>query len=345
MFHYPQVPPFDHQAVHLPYLPRLRSWKPSVKFCPAFARGFCQAEEQCTLYHISLKEIHCKFDQKGTCKFGSDCYFKHSPKRQKEQSDLTPIIQHIARENLELVQRVEKAELRIGALENELARLKALHEAPHSKPAKPQAKQQQQKTQVVKTPTEKFAKLKWEGTRKQSSTPGATLKCPPSPVPKRTPELRVQTLHSNERRKLPTQTSSRSLNQLQIHANPQFCSDNPWSILASNEEDFQEPAKTHLFIQQCNERRTPTLSGSRTNPPFLSLKSPEKARQKRKLGVKWHPSSPWAIPIESNLCAQTKALHDKMEQMELFMISEFRQLRKHDFDKDFYTSETTYTQT
>ena len=74
------------------------------------------------------------------------------------------------------------------------------------------------------------------------------------------------------------QTSSRSLNQLQIHANPQFCSDNPWSILASNEEDFQEPTKTHLFIQQCNERRTPTLTGPRSNPPFLSLKSPEKSR-------------------------------------------------------------------
>jgi len=179
MFHYPQVPPFDHQAVHLPYLPRLRSWKPSVKFCPAFARGFCQAEEQCTLYHISLKEIHCKFDQKGTCKFGSDCYFKHSPKRQKEQSDLTPIIQHIARENLELVQRVEKAELRIGALENELAELKALHEASHSKPAKPSPKPNKA-GKITKTTPSQMASANTRGKFPVTIPPNSALRTPTS---------------------------------------------------------------------------------------------------------------------------------------------------------------------
>ena len=115
MFHYPQAFLFDHSARSKP--------RPSLSFCPAYARGCCPHGESCALNHIDLHEISCKFDKKGCCKFGSSCYFKHSSKPIDQTSDLAPVIQKMALENSELAKRIEIAEQRITVLEKELHNL------------------------------------------------------------------------------------------------------------------------------------------------------------------------------------------------------------------------------
>jgi len=115
MFHYPQAFLFDHSARSKP--------RPSLSFCPAYARGCYPHGESCALNHIDLHEISCKFDKKGCCKFGSSCYFKQSSKPIDQTSDLAPVIQKMALENSELAKRIEIAERRITVLEKELHNL------------------------------------------------------------------------------------------------------------------------------------------------------------------------------------------------------------------------------
>ena len=92
MLHYPQLipdyPPFSYltQSANYPQLdpdvvhPKSSSHrlkKPSISFCPSFARGSCQFGENCNFNHINTTAIQCKHQKRGHCKFGSDCFFKH----------------------------------------------------------------------------------------------------------------------------------------------------------------------------------------------------------------------------------------------------------------------------
>jgi len=123
MFPYPQFAT-DFTPL-MPVSSYRRSKHPSISFCPAFARGYCQLGEVCKLNHINVSGIWCRYEKQGRCKFGDCCFFNH--KRSSSQaatSDFSPVIQQTVLENYQLEQRLANAELRIAELEREITLLK-----------------------------------------------------------------------------------------------------------------------------------------------------------------------------------------------------------------------------
>ena len=124
---YADVNPFYTQPPHF-FPPPLRPRKkPSISFCPAYARGICKQGDSCALHHIDTPTIICKHYIKNNCKFGELCLFKHPPKPDEASSDLSPVVQLIVQENLSLLERLTAAEEKIRLLESVVCELQAVH--------------------------------------------------------------------------------------------------------------------------------------------------------------------------------------------------------------------------
>ena len=134
MLHYPQLipdyPPLSYltQSANYPHLdpdvvlPKVSSHrlkKPSISFCPSFARGSCQFGENCNLNHINTTAIQCKHQKRGHCKFGSDCFFKHDITHEITRDSVwAPSIQQIVQENILLKVRLSELEKKIVTLDD-----------------------------------------------------------------------------------------------------------------------------------------------------------------------------------------------------------------------------------
>ena len=206
-------------------VPRDIGWAPGFIYitvthttCLAYAKGNCSQGENCTHYHIDLSNLHCKFQKREYCKFGSNCLFKHDsfPLKDPDYCELSPVIQQTVKENLEMKSQLALCNSKILDLEKaikehatQLSEIRG-HLHTHKTPQHPVATEMVWKppisrppntSTVPKKPTLKRSTLPWIPATKRKFNPPKLKTPPPIEFVDRKPVIPI--LQHNERRSSP----------------------------------------------------------------------------------------------------------------------------------------------